>query len=272
MDERHWTHRYAAGRIWPNATAFFWFAITLVYAGLALLIVDVQLEPSITARFRRIAQIVVVSGILLFSWKVVFVSAPLNFFALSTRVEYEPGTTIAGISWRPYFSEMDVSITNPTERNYEDLELVITPDHPVAAIGQLSNLTDVSFEDNYGVSERATIRDLSKQYAVALVLLATDAGYKIHCGRIPPRSNLKLAMALVAIKEDTPGIDVSSAKIPEDPVLEQTLSPPGVHYWFGHPAAKNIFSARPKSTKISIYGHYVAANRKHYVNTDVQIH
>ena len=67
----------------------------------------------------------------------------LNIFTVATNKEYAPGTVIGGIVWRPVYTELDLIVNNPTDGNYDDVNILVRPDYPVAKIAQLSNLSDV---------------------------------------------------------------------------------------------------------------------------------
>ena len=178
---------------------FFWLSVSLVYGGLLLFGIDLYFEPEFKRRSKWIGEIVILCFIGVFSVKYVFVSAPINVLYVFSAQEYVSGVPINGIAWRPVFSELDVIVNNPTDDNYDDVNILIRPDHPIATIKQLSNLADVSFEDYFGVTDTIMIQEVGKP-ATPMTLLATNAGYKVHCGRIPPKSSLRLVMALVDFK------------------------------------------------------------------------
>ncbi len=131
---------------------WFWPAVGLVYLGFVLLAVDLWLEPELRTRlWWRVGGITaVVLCALGFSIAFVFVSARLPISGIITDGEYPAGTKISGIEWKSEFTELTVIIENPTDRSYEDLNLVIRPTEPVAAIAQATQVADVTFEDKNG--------------------------------------------------------------------------------------------------------------------------
>jgi len=252
---------------------FFWLSVALVYGGLFLLGLDFYFEPDFSRRFKWVGEILLLSAIAFFSLKFVFVSAPINVLYVFSDQEYVIGATINGIAWRPTFSELDVIVNNPTDDNYDDINILVRPDYPVATIRQLSNLGDVSFEDYFGVTNTLMIQEIGKP-AVPMVFLATNAGYKVHCGRIPPKSSLRLVMALVnfkpaVIKNTFPVMNEIETS---DFVLEQTITEKGSNakfsYFFGN-IENNSYAPRPKSTHFSVSGSYVGTNRRRFVNKDI---
>lgn len=78
-------------------------------------------------------------------------------------------------------------VINPSDGNYDNVDLWVKPDLPVAAIGQIGNLSDVSFEDKFAFREELTVDDVTDKIRLPnMVFVATDAGYKVHCPHIPP--------------------------------------------------------------------------------------
>src|ERR1700682_5240257 len=83
---------------------YFWWGVGFVYAGVLLLVVDLWYEPQLKRRFKFIGEGILAVVIVLFSWKAVFISAPLNIATLATTIEYSSGTKIADIPWRPMYT------------------------------------------------------------------------------------------------------------------------------------------------------------------------
>jgi hypothetical protein len=252
---------------------FFWFSVSFVYVGLFLVSVDLYFEPDLTPRFKAVGESVVMAGLIGFSHWFVFVSAPLNFSSLASNINYSNGATPGGIAWRPFFTELDLMVSNPTDGNYDDVDIWIRPDSPVAAIAQLSNLSDVSFEDYYGATSRVTAEDLSTNVAVPLVFLATDAGYKVHCGRIPPKSSLRIVMAVVDIKKSKPQVPQAPITVPRDispddffVVWSFDTKGDKSFYWYGSAKNTSIFAPRAEPKKVTIKGSFTATNRRRSVN------
>lgn len=258
--------------------SLFWWAAVFIYAGFFVIAIDLLLEPELKKWFKGTALAAILFFVVLFSVGFVFVSAPVVFSSLATDIEYESGADIHGIKWKKPYTELNLIVTNPTDGNYDDVDIVVTPDMPVAAISQLSNLSDVSFEDYFGVVLRLTVQDLSTTVKTPLDFIATDAGYRIHCGRIPPQSSLRIIMAIVNVKEFGPvkkgPIPWQGDLTPSQVSLEQTMtSKDGTigHYWFGDVDKTQIYEQRAGAKKISIKGHYTAKNRRRQVVTEVNI-
>jgi hypothetical protein len=55
--------------------------------------------------------------------------APLNFQSYALRnADYPPNTTIAGIEWDFHLLEIHVAVNNPTDSDYENLDVGMQPD------------------------------------------------------------------------------------------------------------------------------------------------
>jgi hypothetical protein len=267
-----------AGGLGLTQPQFFWFAVALVYGGLLLLIADVYFEPNLPRSFKGVVGAIGVVGLLAFSWLVVFVRAPLALSSLSSDINYAQGSGPGGIAWRSVFTELVLTVNNPTGRGYDDVDLLVRPDFPVAAIAQLSNLSEVSFEDYYGVTNRITVEDLSARVGVPMVFLATDAGYKVHCGHIPPRSSLQIVMAVVDTKKSEPQDPKKPVIVPEnvsldDFILEQSFDTKGdkATYWFGSPKNLSAYAPGAKPKRIAVSGSYTATNRNRSVSQEVVV-
>jgi len=249
---------------------WFWTATALIYLGFALFAVDVWAEPELRNKmFWRIAGVASVAlCAAAFSWGIVLVKAPLDVGAFMTNAEYPAGTVIAGIQWRPEFTEVQVWLGNNTDKNYDDIDVVLRPSMPIAAIGQTSNFPGVSFEDKNGISVRLMDIDLGagqKATAIPMVLLATDAGYRIRCPHLPAHSTLKITIALADIKwnprpQQNPPVPLLQQVRDKDYMLRIKQDDFST-YWLGH-IDGGVFAPRPTSTdRMKIDGTYYVAQR-----------
>ena len=253
----------------------------VVYCGFALCLAECIWEPALLRRPYQLQIVsigIVISLATVFTTGVVFVPAPLNFQSLASKSDYAPGTAPAGIAWRSVFVELDFIATNPTDSNYDNIDLWVRPDYPVAQIAQLSNLTDVSFEDKLGVISRVTIEDLSAKVGAPMVFLATDAGYKVHCGHIPPNSSLRIIMAVVDVKKSQPTDPKKPITIPSDVSIddfsvEEILDTKGDKstYWFGSPKNLSVYAPGAKPKRITVSGFYTASNRRRSIKQDLVV-
>jgi hypothetical protein len=176
---------------------------------------------------------------------------------------------------RPEFTELQVWINNPSENNYDDISPVIRPNDPIAAIAQATNVPDVSFEDKNGVSLRLT--DINPtagtKTAIPVVLLATDAGYRVRCPRLPAKTTIRVEIALADIKwnPSPPNDRPIEEKVRDINYIFRLKQDDFSTYWLGH-AEANDYTPRPTSTDWArIEGEYKAAQRKRSISQKIQI-
>lgn len=256
---------------------WFWVGVTAIYLGFVLLALDVWFEPDFGDRWKTKGIIwgAILIAVIAFSWGIVFVEGPLPVSAFVTDGEYPTGTVIAGISWKPQFTELTVDIDNPKDRAYKDLNLVIRPTEAVAAIAQTTSVSDVSFEDKNGLS--AQILDLDPRTgsskAIPLVLLATDAGYRLRCGRLPAHTHLKIVMALTDLKWNPPtvppGTPIEQAVRDKDYLLRIKFDDFST-YWLGYRDGE-VYAPRRSVDWLKIEGEYTVGHRRRTISQRVTI-
>lgn len=265
---------------WELMPLNYWVGLMIVYGGFLFCIAEFIWEPALLAR-PYVVQVGLVLSVLVacagFTIGFVLVSAPINTYAFATNIDYSSsGNAPGGISWHPFYRELDLIITNPTaDDNYENIDVLVRPSLPVAVIVQVSNLSEVSFEDEFGLTLRSTVEDLStKSPTVPMTFLATNAGYKVHCGRIPPNTSLRLILAIVELKKAGP-----PKPIPYDLPLTQFAMEANVSntdgrftYWYGSQSNSGLFVAEPSMPKtVLVRGSYTAHSRRRSVNQTVPI-
>jgi hypothetical protein len=189
-----------AGLAWGGP--LFWFGSPLFYISLACLCLDLCYEPNLRPRTKIIATLVFILFAGVLSWKLIFVGAPLDVSAFVTDGDWPLGTTIADIPFRPEFTELRVSIRNSSDRSYDDLNIVVRPDVAVAGIGQTSNIPGVSFEDKNGLNTRMleVNTQTNQSKVVPLILLATDAGYRIRCPHLQSGAAIEIVLAIADVR------------------------------------------------------------------------
>jgi hypothetical protein len=252
----------------------FWPGVACVYVGFFLLAVDAWFEPDFSRILRIAISTVMVLGAVAFSKFIVFVDAPLNLSALVTDATYPPGVKIEGVDWDSSFTKLQVHINNPTDRNYENLDLLLRPLSPIAHISQTSHVTNCFFSDRDSVSLEQVVMNLGtrKKTPTGLVLLATDAGYKIHCQTLPAKTTLTVLIALADIKWD-PQKDYSG-RPPEETFQDADYvlryQKPDGTYWFGHPKS-GVYRRSGNSQSLKISGSYDVTLRKREISEDTKI-
>jgi hypothetical protein len=241
-----------------------------VYLGLFLLAIDVFYEPDFRWRGKvfGIALLAVVA--LLFTKYFLLTPAPLNVSAVATVAEFPADTKIAGIEWRPEYTELVVVISNPTEGAYDDVTLLIEPDHPVAAAAQETSVPGVWLQDRYARSMNIRV----DQRAVNFKIIASNVGYNAHIDKLPAHGTVKVVFALANM---SPGTVDKTKQIQWyemlDPEIVYRESMGGkITYWHAHPAKKNTFGEkRPEPKTVRVSGHYVGRLRERPIAIDVGI-
>jgi hypothetical protein len=258
----------------------FGLGVFVGYVGFAVALAESIWEPTILFWDYRlqvglVGTVFILCGIFTISFARAY--APIGFSSLLfSRTSYEPGVGPGGIAWRSFYTELDLLVTNRSEdKNYDNVDIVVRPDLPVAAIAQLSNLADVSFEDEFGVRNEITMENDSHAPLGNMLFLATDAGYKVHCGHIPPNNSLKIVMAVVDFKSAHPnGQSIFPGNLsPEDVTLQQTFTDVNgtFTYWFGTPTNASLYMSRARPNKITVSGSYVASYRKCDVKQEIKV-
>jgi hypothetical protein len=253
----------------------FWLGVVCIYVGLLAAIVDLWFETGLRGKpvWRIVGSVVVGLFIYGFSQYLVFVDAPLDVSGSQTDGEYPMGTAISGIQWRKEFTELNIEMVNPTDRVYEDLNLVIRPTEPVVAVEQISRFPGISFEDKNDLTTH--LLDIPRQgdsKAIPLDLLATDAGYRMRCPRLPAHSTIKIEMALANIiwNPARPGNAPPEESVRELDYVLQIKGDDFSTYWMGHKEA-DVYTPRPSIQWFKIEGDYVVLLRKRKVSKKVNV-
>jgi hypothetical protein len=239
----------------------FWFAIIFIYGGLLLLLIDVWLEPELKNHFRwRIvitASLIILASIVTKAF--VWIDADLGITAVVVDANRQKGTKIAGIDFRPEFTELQVAIQNSSSRSYEDLDLLLTPSEPIAFIAQLTDVPSVSIQEKRSLE----IRPLEVKTGIALnvELLATDAGYVLRCPHLASKAIIKLEIALVHIK-DVPPPNAKKDDFGNKNVVFTIKMSDRSTYWFGHRDGDVYLPSRPKPSLLDVEGHYDVTLRR----------
>jgi hypothetical protein len=210
------------------------------------------------------------------------VRAPIDVSAIALGPVYNlrPG----GLDWKPFYSELDLVFANQTDIPYENLDVLVRPNVPVAGMAQSGNLSGVSFRDRYGVVANASVKNPVTNEVLKAILLATDSGYSVHCKEIPPHSSLQLVLETVGIKPTAPPSgslpqngqmvvpnyaqlkDFTFTQAVPDEVEKKTF-----YYWFGSEQSTQIFVPNVKPREVTVRGSYVARYLSRGINMDISV-
>jgi hypothetical protein len=255
----------------------FWLGTIFVYSCFVLLIVDVWCEQKLTLRWKLIASTILLLFAGVFGRAFFFVSCPLKVNGFETDAEYPEGTTLSGIKWRPEFTELRVRITNDSDFSYDEVAVLLRPSSAIAAIAQQSNVPNVSFEDNDRWDSRVTDLNANSgsKTAVPLVLLGTDAGYKVRCPHLAARTTIEVEIALADIKWNPklPNPNLLAGEIAQDKdfVIRARNNNDFASYWQGH-AGGDVYAPRPTSSEfMKVEGSYSAVHRIRKISQDISL-
>ena len=254
--------------------------VGLIYFGFLVCFVECVRDPWFLQRPYRIQ--VASLGLLIFlmdvfTITVAFIRAPIDVLAFNVPAQFAP-VNIGPVSWKPFFAELDMAFANQTDMTYDRLDILVRPDLYVAGIAQVSNLSDVSFEDRYGLTTHVFIEDENTKTRLNMEFLSTNAGYKVHCGHIPPHSSLKLIMAIVDMTKLPPPKN-GPMTVPPYAKMEDFSSQAVVaekdgtkfFYWYGNKANTHIYTPNPRPASVFVSGSYFAANRTRRLERTVQV-
>jgi hypothetical protein len=144
-----------------------------------------------------------ISGALLIwglSWIDGMISEPgaMSIMAAPRTTDYPVGTRIAGILWNRKYSELRVRIGNYTSSDFDNMDILLQPDGPVAGIGQITDIPNASFLINTTISIAPELVDSSsgQRRAVRVVVLAFNRGYRVLCPKLPRQSYMEILIAI----------------------------------------------------------------------------
>ncbi len=108
------------------------------------------------------------------------------------RADYPIGTDIDGIKWQPGMSELIVSIVNPTDRDYKDLDFSILSPEPVREIKQATAIPCVPVSENV-----VNVTGTGPGGSEVLHQLLTAGPLRFRCQSLPKRTTIQFVLAIV---------------------------------------------------------------------------
>lgn len=177
------------------------------------------------------------------------------------------GLNVEGIAWNSHFTELRVSITNPTNADYDDVDLVIRPDFPIREAVIAHHSPFCSLEPNrlgtikttrvkkggttnYNIFWKGGEIDIHDSQGGEYHDLAYVSGYRLRCSTFPRNSSVNVVFAAVQLLKEV--VDRTSA-IP--PPREGEMSG-GLSEWSGVTSDYDFFDVRPSPKSTYIYmGH-----------------
>ncbi len=230
---------------------------------IAAITVGIFLNPAVARQamgIRLVATTLISAFLTWFFFYVLWPFVPLGLFVTTSSARQPDGVVIGGIPWSDKYREVHVRIANNSDMDIQAIDLVIRPDQPVAAVGEVTSLDGVSFAPYSQPSVNPQwVEATGERMAIPVVPLAASRGYRLRCNVLPKRSHLEMVMAAVTVNESGDG---SGA----DMVFRINFRD-GQSVWLAHNGHSNaVFGPKPTVVKISVTGQYTVADRQHNVS------
>jgi hypothetical protein len=129
-----------------SGLSFAW-TIWLGYLLIGLSLVEVWFEPILKKDWvRSLLTVGIAVGAAWFTIAITLARPNLEYHAWSIAGDYEEGTVVGDIHWRPkHFVDLRFSITNKSGDDYDDVDINLIPDKTPVAIGQIGSVPGVTF-------------------------------------------------------------------------------------------------------------------------------
>jgi hypothetical protein len=185
---------------------FFWSGVIVVYFGLGFFLVAAIKLRGISTRKQLYFSIGSLFFILGFSW-IVFRPSPLQITMYLAGSGYKSGE-MGGINWEPEFGDLRITIENPTDRDYSDLNLSLNPGgHPYQVIKMVETTTAPKVEF-YAEDPQAPIISLGTPSGNIPIIPSGDRPaplYRIRCDKLPRHSKVEIVAAIARFNPPLPG-------------------------------------------------------------------
>jgi hypothetical protein len=197
-------------------------------------------------------------------------TAALEVFASTSTADRPPGISLAGIAWSHKFTELMVDIANPSEQDFQDIDLKLIPDVAIAAIGQLTSLAGVQFLKSAELTIRPELWTSGKRQALDVIFVASTEGYRVRCDKLPSHSHAQVLMAAVNVSDLPTTVDA-------DKLFRFTLthaeSAESFYYWFGwRQHSDRVFLEPPTPKNIRVIGSFRVDSERRSISLRLPIH
>jgi hypothetical protein len=207
-----------------------------------------------------------------------------TLFATATNAEYPIGTVIGNISWSRRFGDCRISIVNESGVDFAELDITLHPDEPVAAIGQVTTVSNVVLSPaaEMTMSMEAVDMTTGKRRRNPLTLIATTGGYRLQCPKLSRKGRIEIVMAITKL------IDFTNAATPSQPrpdggvfdreYVIKLAQHDGTAHWYGHGTdtkgrIEEVYKDQrfiPKT--IQVNGRYTVAQEERVLVDQVKVH
>jgi hypothetical protein len=197
------------------APTLYWYGMPAVQVGFAALVAELYTDT--TFRKKHFAVGVVLALVCLCSWVVfnyrfVFIAGQMKPSAAAMmKGNYPSGTEIGSIKWDNRLTDMRVVISNPTDDDYQQVDVTIRPDVPVYSADKLSGPSNCDLQKIPGppvfgfataqggkttVTWNKDLDEIQDNVGDPFSVVLSGAGYRLTCDKFPSHSAIKLVFAL----------------------------------------------------------------------------
>ncbi len=247
----------------------FLYLVLFVYVAIPLWAAERFFELREYSQGLRVIPLVVgltLAGI--FSQQFVFARLPLSAYVWSTGGAYQAGSVVNGIQWNAKFNDIHVVLSNDSDHDYAQVDLLVRPRQPVVAaalvtafpVASISRVLPMtSFDLQLFHQATGTRTDIPFEW------FASTTGYRLHCDYLPQHSRIELLMALARINQKVVDLDAVHIAGPWG------FGRNGQLWWRWQNFAlyDDVFSSRPSDLRVKIKGQYVAFYRRNHLKETV---
>jgi hypothetical protein len=132
---------------------------------------------------------------------IILVPAPCAYL-FSSRGDYQEGTDVYGVKWKPSYSELGFLLSNDSDTDYTDLNILIgiNPGLGFEAGGMAPGINQCALglelpENMFDL--RLTSADKNRPLSIPLLTLTAGTRYRVRCSNFAPRSKIEVRVAVV---------------------------------------------------------------------------
>jgi hypothetical protein len=140
--------------------------------------------------------------------------APLTLFAATPQAAaYLPDTNVAGIKWKSSYSDLRLNISNPTSRDYLQLDATVRTDLIIMEVAQITGIANckvIPYPNDPDAPHKFMLVDGSilisspRRPRLEIPLLLgpgpfPSESYRLLCNRLPPQSSLQFVFAVATV-------------------------------------------------------------------------
>jgi hypothetical protein len=209
---------------WQEMTSHFTIGAVIVCVGALVSLLEVISDEFFNKKCHYALQVILVGAIFgLFDLFLIFIvmdAAPLVVYATSTVPKYGQFSAPYGIEWRSEYSQLNFTLKNSSDKDYENFDAEISTDLVFEKIKQIRGLEDCKIEGTHPTGDVTNqlmaggvpvgpVEVNPGEYKVVPAdkdgriigpeLGGADTKYRIRCDRLPAKSNADFFAALEAV-------------------------------------------------------------------------